>query len=204
MRVTLLTFLCLFLISCKTTKPYDYTLYRELMPRTLLVIPPTNNSNDVKATYGYYSTLSKPLAELGYYVYPLGVVDSFFKENGISMAAEMKAVPLDKLSEIFGADAVIYIDLIDYGSKYMGIVQATVVNANITLVDCASGKVLWKGSIYASDSSDGSDAGLVGMLVTAAVKQIVEQSVDYAHLLSERANNQLLGGYNMLLEGPLK
>ena len=204
MKVILTSFLFLFLVGCVTTDPYDYTLYRKHMPKSLLVIPPTNNSNDVKATYGYYSTLSKPLAELGYYVYPLGVVDSFFKENGITMAAEMKAVPLSKLTEIFGADAVVYIDLIDYGSKYMGIVQATVVNANITLVDCATGNVLWQGRVYASDTSDGSDNGLLGMLVTAAVKQIAEQSTDYAHLLSRTANNQLIEGYNMLLEGPLK
>jgi hypothetical protein len=204
MKVVLSLFCILFLVGCNTIEPYDYTLYKKHMPKSILVVPPTNQSNDVKATYGYYSTISRPLAELGYYVYPIGVVDSFFKENGVTLPAEMQAIPLERLYEIYGADSVMYIDIINYGATYMGIFQATVVSANISLVDSQTGNTLWNGKVKASQSSDGSQHGLAGMLVAAAIKQIVDETTDGGHSLSRIANNTQLKGPNMLLLGPRK
>ena len=45
------------------TKPYDYTNLRSYKPRSILVLPPVNESTDVKGTYGYLSTVTMPLAE---------------------------------------------------------------------------------------------------------------------------------------------
>jgi hypothetical protein len=39
--------------------------------------------------YIYLSTLTKPLAEKGYYVLPVAVIDQFLKENGLPTPAEM-------------------------------------------------------------------------------------------------------------------
>jgi len=204
MKVVVSLFCILILVGCNTIEPYDYTLYKKHMPKSILVVPPTNQSNDIKATYGYYSTISRPLAELGYYVYPIGVVDSFFKENGVTLPAEMQAVPLERLYEIYGADSVMYIDIINYGATYMGIFQATVVSANISLIDSRTGSTLWDGSVQASQGSDGSEHGLAGMIVAAAIKQIVDETVDSGHSLSRIANNTQLKGPNMLLQGPRK
>ena len=65
------------------TKPYDYTNLRAHPPRSILVLPPINESTDTRGTYGYLSTVTKPLAEMGYYVYPVAVVNQFMKENGL-------------------------------------------------------------------------------------------------------------------------
>jgi len=44
--------------------PYDYTTFRAHAPRSLLVLTPLNESTDVRATYGYLSSVSRPLAEM--------------------------------------------------------------------------------------------------------------------------------------------
>jgi len=78
----------------------DYTAFRESKPRSILVLPPLNNSPDVRATYSFLSTVTQPLAEDGYYVFPVVLVDQTFKENGLINAGEIHEVSLAKLREI--------------------------------------------------------------------------------------------------------
>ncbi len=104
----------LFLVGCETVSK-DYTLFREHQPRSILVIPPLNESVDESASYGYLSTVTQPLAEMGYYVFPVAVIDQFLKENGLPTPGEMHDIPLDKIDEIIGADAVLYITIKEYG-----------------------------------------------------------------------------------------
>jgi hypothetical protein len=88
----------LLLGGCETVKPYDYTNFHAHPPRSILILPPLNESTKVEATYGYFSTVTAPVAELGYYVYPVEVVDRFFQGNGMPTAGEMHQVPLDKVA----------------------------------------------------------------------------------------------------------
>ena len=48
------------------TKPYDYANFRAHPPRSILVLPPLNESTAVEGTYGYLATATMPLAEMGY------------------------------------------------------------------------------------------------------------------------------------------
>lgn len=199
----ILTITAILLTGCETTKPYDYTNYVKHHPKSILVLPPINESNEVAGTYSYYSTISKPLGELGYYVFPIGVIDRFFKENGMPNPADMHSVALDKIDEIYGADSVLYIILKEYGTEYKVLTTTSTVIAEASLIDVETGIVLWSGTVKAIESSDDAGGGLVGMLVNAAVTQIVGQTSDRAHLVSKVANIQFQNP-NHLLPGPYK
>lgn len=170
----------LALAGCGTVKPYDYTNYREHPPRSILVLPPLNNSTDVKGTYSFLSTVTNPLAERGYYVFPVAVIDQLLKENGMPTAGEMHQVPLNKVAEIIGADAVMYIVLEQYGSKYQVLNSATTVRVSAKLVDTKTGILLWQGTGEAQKNSGGSGS-LIGDLVTAALTQAIDSGTDAAH-----------------------
>lgn len=172
------------------TKPYDYTNFRAHPPRSVLVLPPLNESTDIRGTYGYLSTVTRPLAEMGYYVFPVVVVDQYMKENGLPTAGEMHQVPLDKIRDIIGADAVLYITLKQYGSKYQVITSTTIVTAEGKLVDVKTGTTLWEGSTTVQQSS--SSGNVIADLVVAAVDQAINSSTDQAHDLAHQANVQLL------------
>jgi hypothetical protein len=146
---------------------------------------------------------ARPLAEAGYYVFPVAVIDAYLKENGLPTPAEMNAVPLDKLGEIFGADAVLYLTIEDWGQKYQVLASTTVVNARGRLVDVKTGGTLWEGTAQASEGSGDGGGGLVSMLVAAAVEQIADSVAGRVHALSARANNQMiLNTTTGLLLGP--
>ena len=189
------------LAGCATTKPYDYTNYRAHPPRSILVLPPVNESTDVRGTYGYLSTVTRPLAELGYYVYPVVVVDQFFKENGMPGPGEMVQAPLGKIREIIGADAVLYITLRQYGTKYQVLASVTVVSAAARLVDTRTGTLLWEGTVVA-EANSGESGNLLGDMLSAVVSQIVGYSTDQARSLAEQANVQYATKDRGLLHGP--
>ena len=128
-RAGIAALVALGLTGC-AAKPYDYTNFRAHPPRSILVLPPLNESTAVEATWGYLSTVTRPLAERGYYVFPVAVVDQFLKDNGLPTAGEMHQVPLEKAREILGADAVLFITVEQYGSKYQVLNSSTIVAAS--------------------------------------------------------------------------
>lgn len=193
--------------ACATTnapKEDKYALYRELMPHSILVLPPVNESLDVGAPYSWLTTATMPIAEQGYYVFPVAIIDQFMKENGLPNPEDMHAAPLNKLGEIFGADAVLYVTLTEFGQKFELLSSTTRVNAVAQLVDIGTGQVIWDGKLnYADSGNSNNQGGLLGALVNAAITQIGETVNDSTHDASALANWQLFHDRQAgLLKGP--
>lgn len=196
----------LVMTGCATKTPFDYTAYQESHPRSILVLPPLNSTPEVQASYSVLSYATRPLAEAGYYVMPVTLVAEAFKENGMTQPSDMHATSADKLRKIFGADAVLYINISKYGTVYQVINSVTVVTAEAKLVDLKTGKLLWTGTASASsdEQSNQQQGGLAGMLLTAIVNQVVATSLDKSHEIAGVATTRLLsaGMYNGVLPGP--
>lgn len=194
-----------FLGGCATQKPYDYSNFKEARPASILVLPPLNSSPDVNATYSMLSQTTGPLAESGYYVFPVTLVDETFKQNGLTTPADIHNVSISKLRDIFGADAALYINVKQYGTSYVIISSETRVTAEAKLVDLRSGKTLWTGAATASSAEgESNNGGLIGMLVKAAIKQIIETVSNQGHVIAGKTSNRLLaaGHPNGILYGP--
>lgn len=192
----------LMLAGCAASDPKDYSQFRENIPTSILVLPPTNQSVEVNAGYSVMSSITTPLAAAGYYVFPVAVVDTYFRENGLPTPADMQSVPLDKLDEVFGADAVLYLDVKSYGQDYNILSSVSEVDVEARLVDVDTGVTLWDGRGRGTQSSSDGSGGLVGLLVTAAVAQAVGTTVDAAHGIAVQANQQMILGRDGLLLGP--
>lgn len=169
----------------------DITAYKAHMPKSILVLPPVNDSPDVKATYSYWPTVIAPVAEAGYYVFPISVVDNMFKENGVTNGSDAQSIAPQKLQEIFGADAALYIQIKEYGSKYQVIQSVATVSADAKLVDLKTGDVIWIGEKKLSQSSSDGNSGLLGAVVGALVEQISSNFNDRAYPIASMVNAQL-------------
>lgn len=195
----------LLLGGCATQKQYDYTAFKEARPASILVLPPLNNSPDINASYSMLSNTTIPLAESGYYVFPVTLVDETFKQNGMTSPADIHSLPIQKLRDIFGADAALYINVKKYGTSYMVLSSETRVTVDGKLLDLRSGRVLWEGAATASSAEgDSNNGGLIGMLVKAAVRQIIETVSNQGHVIANVAGARLLaaGRPNGILYGP--
>lgn len=184
----------LLLTACESPKPYDYSAFIAAKPKTIVVLPPTNESPEVTATPGVWARSTKPLAEAGYYVLPVTLVNQTFSQNGVRQPADAHQIPYTKLREVFGADAALYLQIKRYGTRYAIISSATEVEVQGRLIDLRSGKQLWDGKAAASsaEGQSGQQQGLAGLLVKALIGQIVETATDASFVQAERANDRLL------------
>lgn len=174
--------------------PFDYSAFLDAKPVSMLVLPPLNDSPEIKATAGVWSHVTRPLAEAGYYVLPVTLVDTMLKENGVQTAADAQQIPLPKLREVFGADAALYLKVTQYGTSYVVLASETRVAVEGRLIDLRSGQQLWAGRAAASsgEQSNAAQGGLIGLLAQALIKQVLETATDAGYDYAAIANTRLL------------
>ena len=180
--------------ATKAPAPYDYTEFKLSKPKSILVLPPINKTPEVRAPYSMLAQVTYPLAESGYYVMPVALVEETFRQNGMTQAEDIHALPMGKLREIFGADAVLYVTINRYGATYRVLASETVVKASARLVDARSGALLWEGSAQASsnENRNQNNSGLASLLIAAVIQQIVSTATDQSHSMAGIANERLL------------
>lgn len=193
--------------GCATkAPPYDYSAFMKAKPATLLVMPPVNDSPEVSAAPSVWSHSTRPLAEAGYCVLPVTLVDETFRQNGATTANEAQEIPPQKLRDFFGADAAVYLKVTKYGTSYAVVASETRVEVEGRIIDLRSGELLWQGKAVATSAEQQQQAqgGLIGLLVTALVKQIVGTAIDASYNYAGIANYRMLGAprYNGVLPGP--
>lgn len=184
-------------------KVFDYTVFLEHTPRSILVLPPLDETPETDACYGYLSTVTYALAEQGYYVFPVALVDRMLRENGLPTAGEMHQAPLAKLREVFGADAVLYLTVDAWGTSFQVFDSVTSVGVSGRLVDLESGAELWHGQAAAAQGSSSGQSSLAGLLVSAIVNQVATSASDPSPQVARGVNERLFADADQgLLLGP--
>lgn len=105
----------------KVTRESQYASMYENMPLTILVMPPINNTSHVEAKDLLYTSISRPLAEAGYYVIsPLLAMDVLKAESAYDAELFIDK-PLTMFKNYFGADAVVFSQIDDWTKRGFGI-----------------------------------------------------------------------------------
>ncbi|MCX2564635.1 DUF799 domain-containing protein [Acetobacter thailandicus] len=192
----------LTLVACASKSPPDYTAFRNARPRSVLVMPPINHTNDIKATAGVMSQMTMPIAEDGYYVVPVAVEMETFRHNGLDAPDDIMQVPAAKLRAIFGADAALYSTVTSYGTSYNILSSNTIVTVSARLVDLKDGSILWSGSASATDQDAGGFQmnGIVGALIKQTIGSLSDESFSVARVTDARLLSA--GPPDGLLYGP--
>ena len=77
----------LFTAACVTAPtPKQYGAFRAENPKSVLVVPALNSTVNVDAADYFVSTISRPVAERGYYVFPAHMVKRVLDDDGLSDA----------------------------------------------------------------------------------------------------------------------
>ncbi len=187
-----------------TAEPYNYTKLRTEDPHSVLVVMPINKSVEVEAPHYFLSTISKPVAEKGYYVFPVNLVKRVMEEEGMSDADLVYNSDPTVLAELFGADSVLYISIDEWTSKYIVLDARTTVSFSYVLKSGETGETIWDSAstISYSPNDGNSGGGLAGLIVQVVASAIEKASPNYIPL-SRRANYFAVNEQNRgLLPGP--
>ncbi len=168
--------------TSKITKAEYYSKLYNQHPKSILVLPAVNTTTAVEATDHFRYTITRPLAERGYYVFPVHLVDGFFKSENLYDAAIIRDIPVSKLREVFNPDAILYVDINAWDTGYKVVDSHVDVGLSFSLIDAETENEIWATNAYAYSYQglDGSN-GLVG-LVVSAVAVAANTGTDYTKL----------------------
>lgn len=168
--------------SPQPTKGTLFPKMYEEQPRSLLILPPMNESTDAEAKDYYMTTVEMPYALMGYYTFPVEMVGDIMKQEGIYDTELLYEMPLDKFAEYFGADAVLFTRIKKWDVSYMVVASNLSVAIESKIVSTKTSEVLWSynGRIVV-DLGGGNNAngGLSGLIVSAIATAINTASADY-------------------------
>jgi hypothetical protein len=193
-------FLGLFLIFTTGCAPKINTITKgekfpkmyDQQPRSLLVLPPMNESTDVEAKDYYMTTVEMPFALMGYYVMPVEIVNDVMKQEGITNTEMLYDLPLNKLQEYFGADAVLYTRIKKWDTSYMVVASTLTVSVDSEIVSTKTSEKLWayNGTVV-QDLTNRSNGGgglaeLIVNVVATAINTAAADYVKYARIANFR------------------
>ena len=202
MKTTIAALLLFSLNACVTPAPVDYTKFKASNPTSILILPPINHSIHPSASNDYLSVISRPIVEQGFYVFPVAVVDAYFRNHGISEPNQIHQTSLQDLGKAFRPDAILYLEIDSWGSSYLVLTSVTKLQVRGRLVDARDGTELWSGTHAAEEASGGGDS--VGAMVAGAIlRQIVNDISNAGKTLAENTANDHYRGGNGLLKGPM-
>jgi hypothetical protein len=190
MKKALLIIILFSIIStgCATLPPKDYTDFNAANLRSILVVPVVNNSVDVTAPDYLLSTVSIPVAELGYYVFPVNLIKRTLEDDGLSDANLVHAASTIKLCELFGADAALYIIIERWDAKYMVFTTTTTVELTYILKSGVTGDVLWQDKQIQTYSPQSTGGHPVIILASMLINAIVAKAAPNYMPLTHQAN----------------
>lgn len=172
-------------------------------PRSIVVVPPLNDTTDVSAPGVFMPTVTIPLAERGYYVFPIHLTDALLKDLGLPEAGLVHQLPPQRFLDLFGADAVLFIKIEDWGNKYMVLQHVQTVEIAYVLRDTRTGEVLWQREETVSRGS-GSGGDPIGAVISAALDYLLAEMLetDFGPLAAEANYRAFTASRTGLPPGP--
>ena len=188
-RILYFAILCCMSTSCgmlnTVTRESQYARMYEEQPITLLVMPPINNSANVEAKDLLYTSISRPLAEAGYYVIsPLLAMDVLKAESAYDAEMFFDA-PLTAFQNYFGADAVVFSVIDTWTKRGLGIET----KIRYVIKSAYTNEILFDRScdLYLDLSLNSNSRSALGALIELAASAINTAATD--HIVAARKAN---------------
>jgi hypothetical protein len=208
MRVIFCLLAAVFLTGCVATQPVkkDMSAFEAAAPRSILVVPTINKSLDVDAPNYVLAALPMPIAEKGYYVFPVNTTKYVLEQEGYYEGERIHQQPTESLAKLFGADAVLYVSINRWDAQYAFITTTVTVEFDYRLVS-KDGTEIWKEKTrmqYSPQNNNNGGSPLASILSAVISAALTRAAPNYMPL-TQQANQQVFVlGANPLPDGPYR
>lgn len=175
-------------IVSQVTRESQYAAMYNDMPTTILVMPPINNTSNVEAKDLLYTSISRPLAEAGYYVIsPLLAMDVLKAESAYDSELFIDG-SLSMFKKYFGADAVVFSQIDTWAKRGFGIDT----KIRYIIKSTTSNEILFERScdLYLDLSHNSSGNSTLSILTDLAISAISTATTDHIEA-ARKANNYI-------------
>ncbi len=204
---TVCTLVSVLLMGCVTqpTKK-DMSAFTAAAPRSILVVPTINKSLDVDAPSYVLAALPIPIAEKGYYVFPVNTTKYVLEQEGYYEGERIHQQPTESLAKLFGADAVLYVSINRWDAKFALITTTVTVEFDYRLVS-KDGTEIWKENkrMQYSPQNNNSGGSPMALIISAVINAAIARAAPNYMPLTQQANQQVfVMGVNPLPDGPYR
>jgi hypothetical protein len=176
--------------GCVSKPPMkDYSAFRAADPHSILVLPALNNTVAVDAPENFLSTVSRPFAERGYYVFPAHMVKSLLEKEGLADTGLIYQADTRRLNQLFNCDMALYISIEKWEAQYVIFKTYTTVAFQYTLKSCKTGETLWSNhTAMTYTPQNSSSANPLAALIADAIVAAMEKAAPRYIPLAQQAN----------------
>ncbi|MFZ5484368.1 MAG: DUF799 domain-containing protein [Pseudomonadota bacterium] len=186
------TLALLMLAGCATPPPQkDLSAFQAAAPRSILIVPVVNKSLDVDAPNYVLATLPTPVAEKGYYTFPVHTTKYILEQEGLYEGEKVHEQPPESLAKLFDADAILYVTIHRWDAQYALITTTVTVDFEYRMVD-KHGNALWhekKTMVYTPQTNN--SGSVAGMLLSAVINAAITRAAPNYLPLTQAANRQV-------------
>jgi hypothetical protein len=194
------------LVGCAgQAKRADLTAFNDAAPRSILVVPVVNKSLDVDASNYILSTLTVPLAEKGFYVFPINTTKIVLEQEGMYEGEIIHNQPPEVLAKLFGADAVLFVTINRWDAQYAVISTTVTVEFDYRIV-YKDGTELWKWRqrMNYSPQNNNSGGGLASLVAAVVNAAMVRAAPNYLPLTRQANQLVFVTGPGAIPNGPYR
>ena len=180
MIITLAVALSAFLFaSCGTTKNVAFPKMYEEDPVVMLVMPPINNSSAADAKDYFYTTMSVPICESGYYVLPPAATMATLQRESAYDSELFIEGDLKKFGQLFGADVAIFTIIKSWDKSLVG--SSVTIEIEYIFKSTKTNEILFQrdAKIKCDTSTGVKTNSLLGALIVAAADAVKTAATDY-------------------------
>ncbi len=200
----LLCLLIVVLAGCASAPAKkDLSAFNTAAPRSILIVPAVNKSLDVDAPNYLLSTLTIPLAEKGFYVFPVNTAKFILEQEGFYEGEQIQRQPPEALAKLFDADAVLFVTINRWDAQYAFIAATVTVEFDYRMVS-RDGVEIWKATQKMQYSPQNNNSGSpLAALISAAINAAVTRAAPNYLPLTQQANQMVFVlGPNAIPDGP--
>lgn len=137
---------------------------------SILVVPPVNESNQVGSELLLLSGMSYPIAERGYYVFPVDTVKMVLESEGLYEPERVQQMGPEELCKLFSSDSVLFVKILTWDAKYVLFSTATTVEAQYILYK-ADGQKVYEDTFRSVVDTQGGGSGIIAKAIMAAIQR---------------------------------
>ncbi len=207
-RLALMSLSLLALTGCVTQPAKkDMSAFTAAGPRSILVVPVVNKSLDVDAPNYVLSTLPVPIAEKGYYVFPVNTTKVVLEQEGFYEGERIHEQPASTLAKLFGSDAVLYVTINRWDAQFALITTTVTVDFSYRLVSKDDVEI-WqeqKQMRYQPNNNNNNAVSPLAAVMSAVISAAMTRAAPNYMPLTRQANQQVfILGTNPLPDGPYR
>jgi len=181
--------LCIQLTGCAAptilTKGEAYPNMYQNETHSIVVVPAINRSTAADAPELYSTTIAQPLAEAGYYVMPIPMVEMMLSYEGVSDGEQLRNVDMGKFNIMFGADSVLFVTINQWDTNYFVTGGNVTVGADFELISTKTNQVLWTYRNVVVINTSGNSGNLIADIISTAITTAIVDYVPIAHQVNQ-------------------